>query len=82
MNFSEFKESLAKTKPPAELTPALAALWWAGKDSAWVHAYLHRVEGDLDNAQYWYRRAQRPVSGKPFAAEWDAIAESLLEGLA
>src|SRR5205823_13315508 len=78
MNFSEFKESLAKTKPPAELTPALAALWWAGKDnwerahnivmdaagkdSAWVHAYLHRVEGDLDNAQYWYRRAQRPVS--------------------
>src|SRR5205823_12835988 len=75
MNFSEFKESLAKTKPPAELTPALAALWWAGKDnwerahnivmdaagkdSAWVHAYLHRVEGDLDNAQYWYRRAQR-----------------------
>jgi len=95
MNFSEFKESLAKTKPPAELTPALAALWWAGKDnwerahnivmdaagkdSAWVHAYLHRVEGDLDNAQYWYRRAQRPVSGKPFAAEWDAIAENLLQ---
>jgi len=54
----------------------------AGKDSAWVHAYLHRVEGDLDNARYWYRRAQRPVSTKPFAAEWDAIAESLLEGLA
>ena len=98
MNFYEFKESLAKTKPPAELTPALAALWWAGKDnwerahnivmdaagkdSAWVHAYLHRVEGDLDNARYWYRRAQRPVSSKPFAAEWDALAESLLEGLA
>jgi hypothetical protein len=50
-----------------------------GKDCAWVHAYLHRVEGDLDNARYWYRRAQRPVSNKPFAAEWDAIAEILLE---
>jgi hypothetical protein len=93
MNFFEFKESLGRTKPPAELMPALVALWWVGKDnwekahkivmdeggkdSAWVHAYLHRVEGDLDNARYWYRRAQRPVSSKPFAAEWDAIAESL-----
>jgi hypothetical protein len=47
-----------------------------------VHAYLHRVEGDLDNARYWYRRAQRSVSSRPFAAEWDAIAESLLEGQA
>jgi hypothetical protein len=98
MNFFEFRESLARAKPPAELTPALTALWWAGKDnwekahsivmdaggkdSAWVHAYLHRVEGDLDNARYWYRRAQRSVSSKPFSAEWDAIAESLLEGQA
>jgi hypothetical protein len=95
MNFFEFQESLERTKPPAGLRPALVALWWAGKDnwerahsivmnedgkeSAWVHAYLHRVEGDLDNARYWYRRAQRPVSSKPFAAEWDAIAENLLQ---
>jgi hypothetical protein len=43
-----------------------------------VHAYLHRVEGDLGNARYWYRRAQRPVTGKPLAAEWEAIAETLL----
>ena len=95
MNLSQFKNSLANAKPPTGLTPALAALWWAGKDNwdkahnivmdeggkdcAWVHAYLHRVEGDLDNARYWYRRAQRPVSNKPFAVEWDAIAEILLE---
>jgi hypothetical protein len=94
MNLAEFKRSLAKTKPPADLAPALAALWWAGKekwdqahgivmdeggeDCAWVHAYLHRVEGDLGNARYWYRRAQRPVTGKPLAAEWEAIAETLL----
>jgi hypothetical protein len=94
MNLSEFKRTLSKAKPPADLAPALAALWWAGKDdwdaahkivmdeadkeSAWVHAYLHRVEGDLPNARYWYRQAQRPVSSKPLTAEWDAIAEALL----
>jgi hypothetical protein len=95
MNLSQFKNSLGSAKPPSGLAPALAALWWAGKDKwdkahnivmdegdkdcAWVHAYLHRVEGDLDNARYWYRRAQRPVPSKPVAAEWDAIAEILLK---
>ncbi len=94
MMLAEFKRSLAKDKPP-KLPPALAALWWAGKDNwekahgivmdeggqdaAWVHAYLHRLEGDLANARYWYRQAQRPVSSKPLAAEWDTIAETLLE---
>jgi hypothetical protein len=95
MNLSQFRTSLAKPKPPAGLGPALTALWWAakdewekahnivmdegGKDCAWVHAYLHRVEGDLENARYWYWRAHRPVASEPFAAEWDAIAEILLE---
>jgi hypothetical protein len=98
MTLAEFKHSLAKSKPPTDLAPALAALWWAGQetgqekwdkahgivmndgsaDCAWVHAYLHRVEGDLDNARYWYRQAQRPVPTEPLAAEWDAIAETLL----
>ena len=94
MTLAEFKRSLSKSKPPADLAPALVALWWAGKDDwekahkivmdesgkdcAWVHAYLHRVEGDLDNARYWYRQAQRPVSSKTLATEWDAIAETLL----
>ena len=98
MTLSELSRSLAKTKPPAGLAPALAALWWAGKDDwskahavvmdeagedcAWVHAYLHRLEGDLGNARYWYRRAQRPVPTKPLAAEWDAIATTLLDAQA
>jgi len=94
MKLSELKCSLMKANPPSGLAPALAALWWAGKDQwdkahrivmdeagkdcAWVHAHLHRVEGDLGNARYWYRQAQRPVSTGPHAAEWDAIAETLL----
>ncbi len=44
----------------------------------WVHAYLHRVEGDLGNAGYWYRRAERPVATVPLQQEWAAIATQLL----
>ena len=43
----------------------------------WVHAYLHRVEGDLSNAGYWYRRAGRPVATEPTGDEWTAIARTL-----
>jgi hypothetical protein len=73
---------------------ALQALWWAAKgdwhrahelaqddkgaDGAWVHAYLHRVEGDLSNAGYWYRRAEKPRHSGELAAEWDEIAMALL----
>jgi hypothetical protein len=77
----------------AAMTPEAAHGDWdrahgaaqAGEDaaSAWVHAYLHRVEGDLANADYWYRRAgrQRPVT--ELQAEWVAIAAALLpEGVA
>jgi hypothetical protein len=45
---------------------------------AWVHAYLHRKEGDAANAGYWYRRAGKPVATGPLEAEWQAIAEALL----
>ncbi len=95
MTPSEFKRSLAKPKPPAKLEPALTALWWAGKDNwdkaheivmneddaacAWVHAYLHRVEGDLDNARHWYRQARREPAVGEIAAEWAAIAAALLK---
>jgi hypothetical protein len=49
------------------------------RDAAWVHAYLHRVEGDLDNAGYWYRQARRPAASGPLPAEWDAIADALIK---
>jgi len=91
---SAFKRSLTQPKPPSGISPALAALWWAGKDDwnkahnivmseedaecAWVHAYLHRVEGDLDNARYWYRQAGRKAATGELKAEWAAIAAALL----
>jgi hypothetical protein len=94
MNVAAFKTSLTKSKPPQDLAPPLVALWWAAKgdwdkahgivmkeqsrDAAWVHAYLHRVEGDLDNAAYWYRKARRPAASEPLPAEWDAIAAALI----
>jgi hypothetical protein len=49
-----------------------------GADAAWVHAHLHRIEGDLDNAGYWYRRAGQPRSAAPLREEWQAISEALL----
>ena len=52
----------------------------ASPEAAWVHAYLHRREGDLGNARYWYRRAGRPAASGPFEDEWDAIAGTLLAG--
>ena len=94
MTLGEFKRSLSKTRPPAGLAPALAGLWWAakddwdkahklvmdeaGRDCAWVHAYLHRVEGDLENARYWYRQARKPEASGALPAEWAAIAADLL----
>ncbi len=95
MTPTDFKHSLAGSEPPDGLVPALLALWWAGKDDwnkahqivadaegvecAWVHAHLHRVEGDLDNADYWYRRAGRSTATGDLALEWAAIVANLLD---
>jgi hypothetical protein len=94
MTFAEFKQTQSQTRPPAGLSVALTALWWAGKDDwdkahkivmdeggedcAWVHAYLHRVEGDLDNAGYWYRQARKPVVSSALETEYESIAQALL----
>lgn len=48
-------------------------------DGAWVHAHLHRVEGDIGNAGYWYRRAGQPVATGALDAEWAAITQALLD---
>ena len=94
MTLAEFKATLGAT-PSEDLPPLLRALWHdaAGDwdtahrlaqdvetaDGAWVHAYLHRREGDAGNAAYWYRRAGQPVAHDALEAEWDRIATALLE---
>jgi len=94
MNLQQFQASLTEATPPANLSLALQALWQAGKGDwkaahtlaqsqedqvgSWVHAYLHREEGDAANAAYWYRRADQPVATQPLAEEWAAIAGALL----
>jgi hypothetical protein len=94
VNLAAFKASLTAPQPPEGVDAALAALWWAAKGdwqkahetaqerdtrpSALVHAYLHRVEGDLPNAAYWYHRAgHQPATGS-LDAEWNAIVTKLL----
>jgi len=95
MTPAAFSRTLADAAPPKTVTPVLAALWWAkkgnwdkahklvqdesGQQAAWVHAYLHRVEGDLANASYWYRQARKPICDAPLETEWAAIVETLLD---
>ena len=93
MTYTEFLTSLKQAAPPAFLSPPLQALWWdqqgaweqaheladiPGSSAAWVHAYLHRKEGDPSNAAYWYRRAGKPVSEAVLQREWEQIALALL----
>jgi len=94
MTFAEFRKSVEQDIPPSGLAPLLEALWYDAKgdwaaahnlaqedsspDGSWVHAYLHRKEGDLSNASYWYHRAEQPRSDKTLNEEWDEIAKALL----
>lgn len=91
MTFEEFSQSKF---PPKDVGPALLALWhdaqgdWDrahtlaqeenGRAGSWVHAYLHRKEGDAMNARYWYTRAGQPEATGSLENEWAAIARALL----
>jgi hypothetical protein len=94
VTMAEFEESLSGAAPPAGLGLAVQGLWWDGKgdwerahrcaqdqddrEGAEVHAYLHRKEGDLANAGYWYARAGRTMPEGALDAEWRALATELL----
>lgn len=94
MTVEEFRDSLARDQPPHGLSVALAGLWWDAKGNwarahesaqqdegpagAWVHAYLHRKEGDASNAGYWYGRAGKTPAGVSLEREWAEITEALL----
>ena len=94
MTPAAFRRTLRHAVPPKAVAPELAAMWWAKKGdweqahrivmdahsqaAAWVHAYLHRVEGDDGNARYWYTQARRAFSKLSLDEEWDEIVDALL----
>lgn len=94
MTLKEFRKSLNSERPPEDLTLSLAALWWDAKGDwtkahesaqqdegaagAWVHAYLHRKEGDVSNAGYWYGRAGKPQARVSLDEEWSEIVNALV----
>jgi hypothetical protein len=94
VTLAEFRASFAGDAPATDCALPLAGLWWvakgdwdrahrivqddASREAAWVHAYLHRVEGDLSNASYWYRQAGQPVAKDALDVEWERITSALL----
>ena len=94
MQYDEFVASLAHGNPP-EITGNLLALWYDGKgkwdraheiaqdnngiEAAWVHAYLHRKEGDEWNAGYWYRRAGKDHCRLSLKEEWRELVKYFLD---
>jgi hypothetical protein len=94
MSPNEFQATLVLNEPPKNFSPPLAALWWDAKgdwprahdlvdalestEGMAVHAYLHRREGSLSNADYWYRRAGRLYYRAALEQEWQALVEGLL----
>ena len=93
MKIEEFKQ--LNSQQVTSYSLALQALWYdyqgdwhsshklidreSDKDCAWVHAYLHRVEGDLWNARYWYRRSGKPESKLSLTEERQQITQALLK---
>ena len=89
MQFQSFVQSISQSKPPEKLTVYLNALWYdakgdwkrahdfvdqlPGSDAAWVHAYLHRKEGDIWNADYWYERAKKTRPACSFEEEGESL---------
>ena len=93
--YEDFHQSLSNQSPPSQLSPLLAALWHDKKgdwhtahelaqdvnttDGSWIHAYLHRKEGDNGNASYWYHRAGRTMPTHSLDTEWENIVRELLK---
>lgn len=94
MTLEEFRKTIEAGTEPVDLAPPLRALWWAARgdwprahdtiddseepDGMWVHAHLHRQEGDKSNARYWYKRAGKPEFIGSIEAEWESLAVDLL----
>lgn len=95
-NYTEFQQTLAQAVPPRDWPEALKAMWFDAKDDwesshniaqdmhnelgSWMHAYLHRKEGDRFNAGYWYRQAGKTYPEVSLEAELQEIVEFILGG--
>jgi hypothetical protein len=95
MTYLEFFESTKKENPPDSLSFCLQSLWYdskedwerahelcqkdGGTDGSWVHAYLHRKEGDQSNAQYWYAKAGKTKPSGSLEEERKSIVEVLVK---
>lgn len=95
MDYTMFNHTLDMGAPPEDFSTELKALWWErknywdkahamvqhmeGQDAAWVHAYLHRKEGDLKNASYWYKRAGKPEAENDLNDEFRELTIYFLE---
>jgi len=95
MTLHEFKQSFAAEYPLKSFSVCLKALWYDGKgqfekahtlvqdidtpEAAWIHAYLHRKEGDNWNANYWYTRAIKPFPTISIEEEWEALVFYFME---
>jgi hypothetical protein len=96
MDVASFRATLDRVEPPMGLSLALQTLWWdakgdwnrahkcaqqdEGRTGSMVHAYLHRKEGDLSNAGYWYKRAGSTPPVGTLDEEWEQLAKELLAG--
>ena len=94
MTLAELKATLTSPTPPAGLSSPLLAMWHDGRgdwdaahrvaqdiddaDGSWIHAYLHRKEGDTWNADYWYRKATKERPSCSLSEEWEEIARQLI----
>ena len=94
MNLSSFKESLLNNEPPQNTSVYLKALWYDAKgdwdkshkliqdvedkNAAWIHAYLHRKEGNIGNADYWYSCAGKKRPSVSLEKEWEEIVTALI----
>ena len=94
MQYDDFIKLTKESEPSKKLAGAHLALWYAVKDNwdrahkivqdmnsetaSWIHAYLHRVEGDLSNANYWYNRAGKKSPTESLEAELNMIIKSVL----
>ena len=94
MNFQAFKKSLSAAQPPGIVSEYLKALWYDANgnwdkahkliqdindtNASWIHAYLHRKEGDISNADYWYSKAGKNRPSDSLSVEWEQIVNVLL----